>query len=210
MTREEAAKALARGLNGCFLRFDDPPDFSERMLADMFLALTAPAASGEAMGLDAPHDPKCPCCGSTDKGYMRPKCMRSEGYAPHPWHDAPTPQPGPVGREEHEFEEALEMFQEWAVAYGQAAEGTKEENDAHNDMHRAKVKLRWEYAKAAAANKRVEVVTKAARAMVDSQWEHRCADKVGGCTAVNSVLLDALDAATREGDTTPTPESEAK
>lgn len=45
-----------------------------------------------------------------------------------------------------EFEEALEMFQQWATAYGQDI--STREIDAQAEMHRAKVKLRYAFYRA--------------------------------------------------------------
>lgn len=129
-------------------------------------ALTAPAASGEA--LDSPKFTPQQEVDLENRGFMREN-------------RAPTPQPGPVGRVTDLAERGANLH-----GYGYATEARRAYIRGYEEAD-------------AAANKRVEAVTKAARVLVDSQWEHRCADKVGGCTAVNSVLLDALDAATREG-----------
>lgn len=38
-------------------------------------------------------------------------------------------------------------------------------------------------------------VTDAAISLIESSWEHRCSDQVGGCTAVSSSALEALEEA---------------
>ena len=42
---------------------------------------------------------------------------------------------------------------------------------------------------------RLVAIAEAARRLVDSQWEHRCSDLVGGCTAVSVSVLEATVAA---------------
>lgn len=40
----------------------------------------------------------------------------------------------------------------------------------------------------------LKAVAEAARNLAESRWEHRCNDKVGGCTAVSASKLARLDA----------------
>lgn len=40
--------------------------------------------------------------------------------------------------------------------------------------------------------RKAEEIRRLARDVVKSQWQHRCSDKIGGCTAVSDSKLEAL------------------